>query len=115
MQLTKLAKEGKLRDNVKITLLWPPVLTELKKNAVAFAKTAPIFPALDLLLMLEATNAGVERDAGLCICLFDSLLTDELLVRLSVNRFVYLLACLNSCLFESVSFWFTPCPTDHIT
>ena len=63
VQIKKEEKAGNHRQNMKIEMLWPHVL--LNMTGESKAGTAAAWKALNLLLALEATNAGVERDAGL--------------------------------------------------
>ena len=64
VQMTKLLKERQIhREDIKIDWVWPTVLNKLEESdecRIAAAK-----PALELLLLLEAKNCGVERDAAL--------------------------------------------------
>ena len=55
--------KGKPRDAVQMSDIWPQVVSCIDEQSAP--KVAAAKPALELLLMLEATNCGVERDAGM--------------------------------------------------
>jgi hypothetical protein len=62
--LVKLLLSRKLeRADVKIDDIWPTVLSNV--DVADASKIASAKQTLELLLLLEATNCGVERDAGL--------------------------------------------------